>query len=538
MFIRTLLTTLLMLSITASWAQQPRLVVNFIISSLRSGDIEKYSDNSEQSAFKIATEQGLYYKHAEYNFARSTPPSTLATLSSGADPSMHGVVGTTWFDYSSNEQESLIEDAAYRNLPITQESSSYSARNLIAQSISEALLEQSPKSKSATIALTPLEAIVTAGKSENIFWINPSSSLWSTSTAFTKELPEWVESFNSKSQPIFTRAFSSWQILNPNREYLNKRYSDIDISKYKEKKSLHKDNDRALIDLIDSYNRIIYTPLGNTLTLEFAKATMANLDMGRDDSVDILNIHLTASGAITQLYGRESVEVEDMLYHLDEKLLDFINFTKAQIKGGEVIFTLTSDSGGSPSYDIDGNNTSSHKRFNRAQAEVILNGFLAARHGEGNWILGIYNSSIYLNHNTIYQMGLSVADIQNEIATFMMHFDGVAYALTATVLQSSAMGYGYAELIQRSFFARRSGDVILALLPGWIELDGNIRSKSGSIYRYDRDVPLIFYGYGIPAKEVNKRVDMTSFAPTLSTIMGIEAPISNQGEQLEDIQNR
>lgn len=526
--------------IEAATASSPRLVVNIIVSSLRSGDIERYIDNMGEGGFKTLTQEGLYYRRSEYNFARSSSPATLASLSSGADPSMHGVVGEAWFNYSSNQRESLIEDSRYRNIPKNYDKAGYSPSMLLSQTLSEALIEQSPKSRSLTVALTPMEAIVTGGDSGNLFWIEPSTSQWASSTAFMDRLPDWVDSFNSKSQPIFNRAFSSWQVSSTTKSYLNHRYSDIDISRHRERKSMQRDESskKSLVDLINSYNRIKYTPLGNTLIFEFAKAAMANLEMGRDEHLDIVNIHLTSTGVISGVYGRESVEVEDMLYRLDDELEEFINYTKAQLKGGEVIFTLTSDSGGSSSYDSKETGANQTKLFNPIQAEVILNGFLSARHGDGKWVLGCWDGSIYLNHNTIYQYGQSAADIQNEVATFMMHFEGVAYALTASSLQSSAFNYGYGELIQRSFFARRSGDVILSLLPGWIEREDNIRSKSGSIYRYDREVPLIIYGHGIEPQRVNERVNIGSFASTLSLIMDIDSPTSNQGEPLKEVTNK
>ncbi len=520
---------------TQNQSQRPRLVVNIIVSSLRAGDIEKYQGNMTSQGFATMMEQGLYYPKGEYNFARSAAPTTLATLSSGADPAMHGVVTSSWFNYSSNEKESLIDDKNFINIPYNHGENGYSAANVLAQSLSEALTEQSPESRTLTVALLPTEAIAIAGNSSNVFWIDPISVQWSTSTAFAKELPEWADSFNRKCQPIFNRAFSSWQPLYPAKEYLNKRYRDIEVGKYSYKKSLTQESKTPLVELINSYNRILYTPLGNTLTLEFTKAAMANLDMGKDNHTDIVNIHLCSTGAISQLYGREGLEVEDMLLRLDSELGDFIKYTKAQIKGGEVVFTFTSDSGGSSSHNLEENSPAQSRRFNATQAAVILNGFLSARHGEGNWVLGCWDSSIYLNHNTIYQNKQSVADIQDEIATFMMHFQGVAYALSATSLQSSAFNYGYGELIQRSFFMRRSGDVVITLLPGWIELKDNLRSRAGSIYRYDREVPLIIYGNGIPSVIVDNRVDMGSMAATLSKIMGIDSPTSNQYDPLKEI---
>ena len=50
--------------------------------------------------------------------------------------------------------------------------------------------------------------------------------------------------------------------------------------------------------------------------------------------------------------------------------------------------------------------------------------------------------------------------------------------------------------MQNSFYPRRSGDVILNLMPGWIEEQERCWSMSGSMYGYDTEVPLVFYGKG------------------------------------------
>ncbi len=76
---------------------------------------------------------------------------------------------------------------------------------------------------------------------------------------------------------------------------------------------------------------------------------------------------------------------------------------------------------------------------------------------------------------------------------------------------------------------RRSGDVVINLMPGWIEEREACRSMSGSMYGYDTEVPLIFYGTGAGQLHVNRRVEMTSVAPTLARLAGITEPAAAEG---------
>ena len=214
-----------------------------------------------------------------------------------------------------------------------------------------------------------------------------------------------------------------------------------------------------------------------------------------------------------------------------EELAQFLNYLYAQIAPEEVVVVLTSDHGTSPSYDA---GIVERDRFNAAQFQVIVNSFLCAQHGPGEWVVDYEDNNLYLNHTLIYNKGLDLAAIQNEAATFAMQFRGVSHALSSTAMRSSYFGSGYGEKMQNSFYPRRSGDVVVNLMPGCIEERPDVRSKSGSMYGYDTTVPLVLYGGGIPARRVGRSVDMTSVAPTLAYLLDIPEPAASEGTVLEE----
>ena len=90
--------------------------------------------------------------------------------------------------------------------------------------------------------------------------------------------------------------------------------------------------------------------------------------------------------------------------------------------------------------------------------------------------------------------------------------------------------------IQQGFNSKRSGDVIVALQPGWIskyyEKGG---TTHGSSYSYDTHVPLIFWGSKIPKGETSKLVNIKDIAPTISTILGISFPNGCNGNPIIEI---
>lgn len=534
--IKYLALTIALLTSYAAFAQEtitkPRLMINIVVGSLHADDLNRYANNFTSGGFARLKSDGVWFTNASYDYMQTTTPVSLATISTGAMPSVHGVVADRWFDYVSNKPVLLIDDNKEQSVNFSGGSGNYSPRQLSAETISDALAENNEKSIIRTIAVEPLSAIVTAGHAGEAYWMETLQTSWTTSSYYTKELPRWIADYNrnDKNEEFMMK---SWTPLFEIDKYHNSQIVCINVAKGSQTKSLKiLDDEKPLAkgNLIDIYEQMCFTPAGNTALFAFAKQTIVKNDMGKDESVDMLNIVLDTPRMISSRYGVESVEYEDMLYRLDRDLEEFLSFAVAQVTDPrEILVTLTSDHGTSPAYNSQGKEL---ERFNVRQAEVITNAFIGSQHGNGDWVLGVVDNAIYLNHNLIYEKGLSIADLQYDVATFVMQLRGVAHALSAEALRSSYFGSGYGRKIQNGFYPRRSGDVIINLMPGWITEQDAIRSSSGSMYRYDTHVPLIFYGGGLSAAKHNERVDMTSLATTQAQLLGVTPPSAAEGEAL------
>ena len=511
---------------------KPRLVVNIVVSSMHANDLTHYADNFTSGGFARLMGGGAWFTNASFDYMQTTTPVSLATISTGAMPSVHGVVADRWFEYIGNKQISLIDDSKEQSVNYSSGSGTYSPRQLSAETIGDALAEYNPQSIIRTIAVEPTSAIIMAGHAGEAYWMENLQTDWTTSSYYTKELPRWISEYN-RSDCNDELMYKSWTPLLNIDKYHNSQVICINIDKNNSKKKLQTLVDEkplATGNLIDVYEQMCYTPAGNTALFAFAKQTIIKNEMGQDEEVDMLNIVLDTPRLISGRYGVESIEYEDMLYRLDRDLEEFLTFTLAQVTDPrEVIVTLCSDHGTSPAFNSQGKEL---ERFNVRQAEVITNAFIGSQHGNGDWVLGVIDNAIYLNHNLIYEKGLSIADMQYDVATFVMQLRGVAHAISAEALRSSYFGSGYGRKIQNGFYPRRSGDVIINLMPGWITEENNIRSKSGSMYRYDTHVPLLIYGGGVSAAKHTEKVDMTSLATTLAQMLQISTPSASEGEPL------
>ena len=499
-------------------AARPRLIVQIIVGSMRAEELDRYAANFCNDGFLRLRRGGTEYLDSRYEYQQTTTPVSLATLTTGAMPSTHGVIGTRWQNYTENRTVRLLDGR--------QGCGPY---NLIAPTLAQTMEQQLEGSRQVSIAAEATSAVVMAGKGGEAFWLDSLSCGWSSSTYYEPILPAWIERSNREG---FNRSYldATWRTLLSPDDYVNTRSFDIELSGAQRGKERIRRADQGP-ELRTDLDRMLYSPAGNTAVLGFAKQAIAQFRLGADETPDLLNICLDASRRITEAYGPESIEAEDMYYRLDRDLADFLTFLFAQVKDGNVTVVLTSDHGTSPSYDMACGETD---RFNARQFEVIVNGFLNVRYGTGDWVVAYNDKCVWLNHNRIYERGLNLAEVQNEVAIFAMQFSGISHALAATAMRTSYFGSGYARRMQNSFYPRRSGDVVVNLMPGCIEERPDVRSKSGSMYGYDTTVPLVLYGGGIPARRVGRSVDMTSVAPTLAYLLDIPEPAASEGTVLEE----
>lgn len=516
----------LLLFCRAAYAQ-PKLAVNIVVSGMRATDIDRYGDNFGSGGFRMLTENGAVFSECYLGYAQTHTPAGAATIATGAMPATHGIVSEVWYDRTTDKPVRLCEAAVGNySRPDNGITEAYSADCMTAQTLAEAVLASSPRSKAITVAHTPRSAIITAGGMGECYWLDAKGD-WCSAKCYADDLPSWVRNYNEDG---YNKIFSMyrWYGKYTRNKYRNSRSSALTLydtdTKVKAASRKSPQDDRLAT--------MMTSPSGNVAALEFAKRAIGTLlPFKIDDGGKILNIYLDTPRIVAEKYGPDSVEYEDMLYCLDDALAEFLTFLYAQTDDADkIVVSLTSDHGTSPSH-IDKPND--NDRFNTRQFEVIINAFLSARHGQDEWVLGYHDNSLYLNHDVIYKRKRSLAEIRDEAAAFALQFRGVAYAVSATSLQNHYFGSGTPHLMQNGFYPRRSGDVIICLMPDRIDEKPDTVSLSGSPYVYDRHIPLIIYGGGVKPQKIGRRTDITSLAPTLAKMLGADRPSASDAETIE-----
>ena len=544
-FVKHILTLTLLCTAAIAQGSKPTLAVNIIVSGMRSDDLTRYAEKFGDNGFARLTKQGVVFTECYADFLPTSSAVALSSIATGTQPATHGISSTRWYERSSrNTPVNLCRTATTDNnttasgiLP------GYTTAHFNAQTLAEAVMASNEASHTITIAHEALSAMALAGSTEECYWLDENGD-WATAECYATTLPSWVKAHNDIGfNSIYIR--EQWLSRFSESSYRNSRHTDINI--YNPDAKGFRRNSASLkrsgkdLSNKEMLNKLMHTPAGNSAIMEFAKKALNRLlDQRYSKGVKMLNICLDTPRHIVEKYGPDSMEWEDMLYCLDLSLAEFMTHLLAQVKSeNDIIITLCSDHGTSPtSPHAEKGATTTPKeseRFNVRQAEVILNAFLSARHGQQNWVLGCHDRGIYLDHELIYRLGKPLALIQQEVATFALQLRGVASAITATTLSGGAFQSGVQHIVQNGFSPRRSGDVILTLMPRRIESDSRRVSATGTPYNYDRHLPRIIYGGGIKPQTVRTRTDITSLAPSLAVMLGVERPECSDSPVLKQV---
>jgi predicted AlkP superfamily pyrophosphatase or phosphodiesterase len=518
-------------------AEKPKLVIGIIIDQMRYDYIYKYWNKYENNGFKRLINEGSFCKNARFNYIFTQSAPGFATISTGTNPSVHGIISNEWYAQLQDKKVHCTRDDDVTTIGGGEDAEKHSPKNLISATIGDELkLATYKMAKVISVSFDPSSAVITAGHLANgAFWFDTYSGKWVTSSYYQKEIPAWVTDFNNKKLPD-TYLDRKWETLLPDSLYIE---SLADKNGYEQgiKGQITFPYDLNILsrnNLKDSYRDfsiLKYTPFANNLVKDFALSSIVSENLGKDEYTDYLCVNFSATEYIGQLYGLSSIEMEDAYLRLDKDIKHFLDFIDGYLGKGNVLVYLTSNHGATYNPKLMTDMGVPSGTFIQSQAISLLKSYLNIIYGNGEWVKYYNNQQLFLNRNLIQDSKLSLENVQNDVSQFLLQFTGVVNVATATMMQKNNYTDGVFQKMQNSFNQKRSGDVFINLEPGWTERN-DIAASHNSGYDYDTHVPLIFYGWKINRQTIYEPVDMTDIAPTISTFLDIPFPSGSTGKPI------
>lgn len=515
-----------------SQSRKPKLVVGIVIDQFKPDYLNRFASQFGEGGFRRLMEDGFHHKNTHYNYVPTVTGPGHASVYTGTTPAIHGIVGNNWYSRELGRDVYCAEDTLAEAVGSDSDAGHISSRNMLSTNLADELkLSTNLQAKVVGLAIKDRGAAFPAGHiPDGAYWFDRKYGKFISSTYFMEELPAWVEEFNNRRLPQ-QYMDSTWNTLLPLESYASADDTPYEMVLKGKTTATFPYNLAELGNANGNYNLLTYTPFANTIITEFAKEAVKGEQLGVDEVTDLLAVSYSSTDILGHSFGPRAVEVQDMYLRLDRDIEDLLNYLDQEVGEGEYVVFVTADHAAAEvsQYLLDLKIPAGY--LSQGEVTEKAAAFLKEYFKVDGLMEYAANYQFYLNHRLIKASKLDLREVQQVLADYLRGLDGVAAVHTARQMQEEWYGEGVAQLLQKGYYYKRSGDVLVVLDPAWMDY-GRVGTTHGSSYNYDTHVPLLWYGWGIKPGYSVKRQHITDIAPTLSFLLGIELPNGAMGEPI------
>ncbi|UCC82791.1 MAG: alkaline phosphatase family protein [Gemmatimonadota bacterium] len=495
-----------------------KLVVLISVDQLPQYLLERY-DTLYSGGLRRLLDQGRSYTRAEHDHAFTVTAPGHATLATGMVPARHGIVYNEWYEREGGEWRYVhsVNDGDERIVGFPHLAGK-SPRKLEVAALPDWLAAANSNSRVFTASGKSRAAVLMAGRTRgHVYHFEDDVGRFVTSTYYRDADPEWVARFH---EDVLSQFFSdsTWELTVPQAAHRLARADSAEFE-YRGTHTAFPHNYRQEVDEEEAgdpqefYNWWDHTPALDAAVLAFGEAAVNELSLGRRGSVDYLALGLSQLDRVGHRFGPLSLEQLDAILRLDRALGEFLEFLDSTVGEGRYVVGFSSDHGVLPIPEYP-------DELGLSKRRITSDEWRAVRDAAGN---AAASSGSPTEAEAALVEALEAADF-------------IADVMTLDELASGEPADSFVALYQRSYCpVRLAGSLarqglVVRLVEG--AHSSSDATTHGTPYVYDRHVPLILMGPGVPAGSSDDAVRTVDMAPTLAELAGIPYPDDLDGRPL------
>ncbi|MCZ2079880.1 MAG: alkaline phosphatase family protein [Bryobacterales bacterium] len=495
----------------------PKLILTLVVDQFRYDYLTRFRSDYNGGLARLLT-HGAVFSNAHYEHFPTVTAIGHSTILSGATPSISGIVGNEWYDRELNKQVTSVSDSTVQLLGGRAGETGASPRKLLVSTIGDEL-KMSGKGTPRVIGISIKDrsAILPAGHmADAAYWFDDATGNFVSSTYYFDDLPVWVKAFNSG------RAVD---------RYITKQWSSNSGTAGAAPQvfaTMPPKPDSAYFKLLER------TPFGNEVLELFAEHAIEAEQLGQRGTTDLLSVSFSSNDYVGHGLGPDAPEVRDISIQTDRLFARLLDFVDHKVGLDNVLVIFTADHGVSPLPEL-----MKQRKMpgGRMSARVVLDGVqkaIAAKYGEGNWVIGKSGPAPYFNYQLIRERKLDLAEVQRVAADVVRSIPHIARVYTREQLKNGQiLEDRIGRRVRNGFNNERGSDLFIVVEPYWLFEERG--TSHGTPYNYDSHVPVIFMGRGIKAGQYNQPIAVNDIAPTLATFLAIETPSGAEGRVLDEM---
>jgi len=504
----------------------PKLAVIIVVDQMRADYIERYQRDWSRGLKRIVKD-GAWFRKAAYPYLQTITCAGHATIATGTLPHVHGIPSNQWWDREAGRQMACTEDPSVTNLGYDGPGKEHNSGHRLKVPTLADVLRTERGAQVVTISAKTRSAIMLAGHGgDAVTWMSEGADTWLTSSAFTTALVPAVKQFID-ANPVDADFGKTWTRL-----LAASKYHQLDDDKSERPPGgwtpafPHILN--GTVGKPDATFRAQWdiSPFADAYTGRMAAALVASMQLGKHDTTDFLGISFSATDRIGHKFGPDSQEVQDQLARLDRTIGDLLDHLDSEVGRERYVVALSADHGVTP---VPEQLARAHREGGRVNAPEIVNRIeatIAPVLGDGKHvaILDGRDMNVYFLPD-VYAKLVASPGLVDDIVEAIESAPGVRRAYRAEQLrqpQALASEDDWLQAAALSYVDGRSGDIIIALRPGWIA--SSEAATHGIASDDDQRVPILFAGAGIKPGRYDQPVTPADIAPTLAKLCGISLP--------------
>lgn len=482
----------------------PKLYLNITIDQLRTDFLHEFSNLYGEGGFKRLMSGGKVYENSYFAFENIDRATAMATLTTGTNPYVHGIVGEKWLDRKTLRLVNCVED---KNCKGHSSFDNFSPARLKAITLADEM-KRSSRGNAIVCSIAPDgDAAVLAGghAADVVLWKNNMAGYWCSSTYYGV-YPDCGDVMNNniKGRP------SVWKPLLDVDEYNNFGEKPETFSysfNGKDKVALYK----TTANMNDEINEMALTYLDGS-------------EMGKDNITDFLALTYYAGNYDGAPMEDRPLEIQDIYVRLDRCIASLLNELDKRFGLENVVVSIASTG-----YVLENGATGNLYRLPSGtifadRIQALLNMYLGAIFGQADYVEGAYGTQLYLDNKLIEKKKLDKLDVVSRSIEFLKTVDGIEDVFTIYSLGGALSDE--MQQVKNGYNPVGSGDIWMRLLPGWrISESEFITDKE--VYRTPVMFPIIIYGGGVEHKVVDEMTPANVLVAEMARILRIRRPNDN-----------
>ena len=500
----------------------PKLTVVIIADQFAYHYIEKLKKHFKYG-LKEFLDYGVCYENAYHAHGNPETAPGHHALSTGVLPKDHGISGNKWFD----EENKKIRYTSPAQTMVDGLSDQFMMKS-----------NENSKHHVFSFSLKDRGAIGTANKLGKAFWFD-SKVGFITSNDYYQKAPGWLEAFN-KEKDFNALKEITWNTAYPQDSpaYQFPHIKNYDNAAFKysmiEKKNIDISDKKA-----NEYkNHLFRVPASSQFVFDAAKACIKhNL---KKDSTDRMLLWLSLSNLdlLCHFYGPDSLEVTDLIYHLDKQIYDFMKHVRSVIDDKDILFAFSADHGIQPIQEIV--KLKGLKNARRIMAKPLikkLNATIKNKHNVDDIVLSFSSTYFFLDHKKLLAQEEPVQKkILRDLKKLLIKEPGVRNAWTKEELKKACFEpHQKEQFYKNQIYKNRIGDIICMPDPYCLITNYPTGCSHSTPYDYDTHVPLILLRKGMPHKTIRQKVFIPQLPVTLARLLDVSRPSASTFDLLPGI---